>query len=244
MTFEPAHNVVIDAANFLRDNSKKFVPKKLQLVFSFIQKRGGRPIAILAAGTYGAIIKEQSTNGCDDWTDFTEKLDAGQIRVVEGNDDLYMIQHSLELQVPLLSRDRWNKERSEHPEIDWESLSKLQISNYESTENRFFSEQLHEFLRESLLLRFTNIVFNSCSNSGRCDKSVIMEEMGKEFVSRNTNTDALISGWVEELRSILTLFFGPQNKKVSTWISRYLPSQYLEFEGQIIRQRHSQSFED
>ena len=155
-----------------------------------------------------------------------------------------MIQHSLELQVPLLSRDRWNKERSEHPEIDWESLSKLQISNYESTENRFFSEQLHEFLHESLLLRFTNIVFNSCSNSGRCDKSVIMEEMGKEFVSRNTNTDALISGWVEELRSILTLFFGPQNKKVSTWISRYLPSQYLEFEGQIIRQRHSQSFED
>ena len=75
----------------------------------------------------------------------------GQIRVVEGNDDLYMIQHSLELQVPLLSRDRWNKERSEHPEIDWESLSKLQISNYESTENRFFSEQL-EFLQESLLL--------------------------------------------------------------------------------------------
>ena len=184
MTFEPAHNVVIDAANFLRDNSKKFVPKKLEnSVFSFIQKRGGRPIAILAAGTYGAIIKEQSTNGCDDWTDFTEKLDAGQIRVVEGNDDLYMIQHSLNYKCLSFPENR-NIWRSEHPEIDWESLSKLQISNYESTENRFFSEQLHEFLK-SLLLRFTNIVFNSCSNSAnRCDKSVIMEEMGKEFVSR------------------------------------------------------------
>jgi hypothetical protein len=138
--------------------------------------------------------------------------------------------------VHLLSRDRWNKERSEHPEIDWESLSKLQIGNYESTRNRFYSEQLHEFLQESLLLRFTNLVFSNCSKSGRCDKSVIMEDMGKEFLSRNTSAEALIPGWVEELRSILTLLYGPQNKKVSTWISRNLPSQHLEIDGQIIRQ--------
>ena len=53
------YTVVIDGANFIRDNAEfPFAPEKLHQVLRFIEKRGGRPVALLSKTTYPKMKKE------------------------------------------------------------------------------------------------------------------------------------------------------------------------------------------
>lgn len=229
------YTVVIDGANFLRDNAKfPFVPEKLHQVLRFIEKRGGRPVALLSKTTYPKMKKElKGEQFRDILIRFDRRKTEGSIQLVSGNDDLHCIQKALKWEVPLLSQDQWATEREMFPQYNWARLDELQISEYDSTRNTFSSEKLFDYLEESFHLRFHQLIAEFCGRESGCDKTSIMEKMAVEFLPGDTFVREQ-HGWVKDLRAIVNLLGDGNKMTLANWITKKLPETFQERDGQIM----------
>lgn len=229
------YTVVIDGANFIRDNAEfSFVPEKLHQVLRFIEKRGGRPVALLSKTTYPKMKKELKGDRFRQLLiQFDRRIAEGSIQLVAENDDLRCIQRALEWDVILLSQDQWAAERKRFASYDWTRLDELQISKYDSTRNTFSSEKLLDYLEESFHLRLHQLIAESCGREGGCDKTSIMEKMAVEFLPGDTFVREQ-HGWVKDLRAIVNLLGDGNKMTLANWITKNLPESFQEREGQIM----------
>ena len=229
------YTVVIDGANFIRDNAEfSFVPEKLHQVLRFIEKRGGRPVALLSKTTYPKMKKELMGELFRDLlTQFDRRIAEGSIQLVAENDDLECIKRALEWDVVLLSRDQWAAERKMFASYDLTRLDELQISKYDSTRNTFSSEKLLDYLEESFHLRFHQLIAEFCGRESGCDKTSIMEKMAVKFLPGETFVKEQ-HGWVKDLRAIVNLLGNGNKMTLANWITKNLPESFQERDGQIM----------
>ena len=228
------YTVVIDSANFIRDNAEfPFVPEKLHQVLRFIEKRGGRPVALLSKSTYPKMKKELKGERFRELLiRFDRRIAEGSIQLVAGSDDLQCIRRALEWNVPLLSQDQWAAERKMLASFDWTRLDELQIAEYDSTRNTFSSEKLLDYLEESFHMRFHQIIAEFCGQEGGCDKTSIMEKMAVEFLPGSTFLREQY-GWVKDLRAIVNSLGNGNKMTLANWITKNLPNTFRERDGQI-----------
>ncbi|MDB2569340.1 hypothetical protein N9X52_03165 [Candidatus Poseidonia alphae] len=152
MTNEPCTKIVIDAANLIHDDrgiEKKdengehiiqMIPQRLVSAVEVCRKKGYRVSALLKHGTYMyGIIQYKSNN--PEYADFTSIIqlkEAGIVKLISSkNDDLFIVEHGLNQNALILSRDWFNDHREARPDIDWEKVNTLRVNDYQFIDDVF-----------------------------------------------------------------------------------------------------------
>ena len=155
--------VVIDAANILRDDRGCIIrdedgnrltqmrPERLISVLRFVEENGGEPIALLRNGTYHSGRKKSNTEDprYGDWGLVEAAISSNKVQRVSDEDDMYCVHYALQNEALIISRDKFRDHKKLNPELDWDRVSELKISDYNFIKGDFVSPSLLKNLSKS-----------------------------------------------------------------------------------------------
>lgn len=146
MKNEPCTKIVIDAANLIHDDRGiektddngehviQMIPQRLVSAVESCQTKGYEVSALLKHGTYTYGMIQYNSNNSE-YTDFTSIIqlkEAGIVKLISSrNDDLYIVEHALNQNALILTRDWFNDHREARPDIDWEKVDTLRVNDYQ-----------------------------------------------------------------------------------------------------------------
>ena len=146
MTNEPCTKIVIDAANLIHDDRGiektdengehviQMIPQRLVSAVESCQAKGYEVSALLKHGTYtyGMIQYKSNNSEYADFTSIIHLKEAGIVKLITSkDDDLYIVEHGLNQNALILSRDWFNDHREARPDIDWEKVDTLRVNDYQ-----------------------------------------------------------------------------------------------------------------
>lgn len=156
--------VVIDAANILRDDRGCIIrdkdgnrltqmrPERLMSVISIVEENGGEPIALLRDGTYFSGKKKSKSEDprYGDWDLVESAIAENKVLRVSDDDDMYCVHSGLQNNALIITRDKFRDHKKSHPEIDWNLVSNLKVSDYNFIKDDFVSPSLINKLKEEI----------------------------------------------------------------------------------------------
>lgn len=152
MTNEPCTKIVIDAANLIHDDRgiekydeegeqiTQMIPQRLVSAIKHSQEKGYEVSALLKHGTYmyGMIQYKSNNSEYADFTSIIQLKEAGVVNLITSNDDdLFIVEHGLNQNALILSRDWFNDHREARPDIDWEKVDTLRVTDYQFLDDVF-----------------------------------------------------------------------------------------------------------
>jgi hypothetical protein len=152
MTNEPCTKIVIDAANLIHDDRGiektdengdhviQMIPLRLVSAVEGCQTKGYEVSALLKHGTYtyGMIQYKSNNPEYADFTSIIQLKEAGIVKLITSkDDDLFIVEHGLNQNALILSRDWFNDHREARPDIDWEKVDTLRVNDYQFLNNVF-----------------------------------------------------------------------------------------------------------
>lgn len=152
MTTKPCTKIVIDAANLIHDDRGiektdengehviQMIPQRLVSAVEICTERGYEVIALLKHGTYTyGIIQFKANN--PEYSDFASVIqlkEKGIVKLIDSKeDDLFIVEHGLNQNAIILTRDWFNDHRENRSDIDWERVDTLRINEYSFFDNVF-----------------------------------------------------------------------------------------------------------
>ena len=152
MTNEPCTKIVIDAANLIHDDRGiektdengehviQMIPQRLVSAVEGCQTKGYEVSALLKHGTYtyGMIQYKSNNSEYADFTSIIQLKEAGIVKLITSkDDDLFIVEHGLNQNALILSRDWFNDHREARPDIDWEKVDTLRVNDYQFLDDVF-----------------------------------------------------------------------------------------------------------
>jgi len=152
MTNEPCTKIVIDAANLIHDDRGiektdengehviQMIPQRLVSAVEGCQTKGYEVSALLKHGTYtyGMIQYKSNNPEYADFTSIIQLKEAGIVKLITSkDDDLFIVEHGLNQNALILSRDWFNDHREARPDIDWEKVDTLRVNDYQFLDDVF-----------------------------------------------------------------------------------------------------------
>ena len=152
MTNEPCTKIVIDAANLIHDDRGiektdengehviQMIPQRLVSAVEGCQTKGYEVSALLKHGTYtyGMIQYKSNNPEYADFTSIIQLKEAGIVKLITSkDDDLFIVEHGLNQNALILSRDWFNDHREARPDIDWEKVDTLRVNDYQFIDDEF-----------------------------------------------------------------------------------------------------------
>src|SRR6056300_630114 len=146
MTNEPCTKIVIDAANLIHDDRGiektdengehviQMIPQRLVSAVEGCQTKGYEVRALLKHGTYMYGMIQYNSNNPEyaDFTSIIQLKEAGIVKLITSkDDDLFIVEHGLNQNALILSRDWFNDHREARPDIDWEKVDTLRVNDYQ-----------------------------------------------------------------------------------------------------------------
>ena len=155
--------VVIDVANILRDDRGRIIrdqdgkrltqmrPENLVSTINFIEENGGEVMGLLRKGTYYSGKRKQGKEDprYGDWDLVEQAISSDKVQVVSDDDDMYCILYALQNDALLLSMDKFRDHKKANPEVNWDKLTQLQVSDYNFIKGDFISPSLSKKLNDS-----------------------------------------------------------------------------------------------
>ena len=152
MTNEPCTKIVIDAANLIHDDRGiektdengehviQMIPQRLVSAVEICTERGYEVIALLKHGTYtyGIIQFKANNPEYSDFASIIQLKEKGIVKLIDSKeDDLFIVEHGLNQNALILTRDWFNDHRENRSDIDWDKVDTLRINEYSFIENVF-----------------------------------------------------------------------------------------------------------
>jgi hypothetical protein len=152
MTNEPCTKIVIDAANLIHDDRGiektdvngdhviQMIPQRLVSAVENCQTKGYEVSALLKHGTYTYGMIQYNSNNPEyaDFTSIIQLKEAGIVKLISSkDDDLFIVEHGLNQNALILSRDWFNDHREARPDIDWEKVDTLRVKDYQFLDDVF-----------------------------------------------------------------------------------------------------------
>jgi len=152
MTNEPCVKIVIDAANLIHDDRGiektdengehiiQMIPQRLVSAVEGCQAKGYEICALLKHGTYMYGMIQYNSNN-PEYADFTSVIqlkEAGIVKLIDSkDDDMFIVEHGLNQNALILSRDWFNDHREARPDIDWVKVDTLRVNAYQFIDDVF-----------------------------------------------------------------------------------------------------------
>ena len=152
MTNEPCTKIVIDAANLIHDDRgiekydeegeqiTQMIPQRLVSTVEVCQSKGYEVSALIKYGTYMFGMIEYKSNN-QEYAEFDSIIglkESGVVKIIDAEeDDLFIVEHGLNQNALILTRDWFNDHREARPDIKWERVDALRVNTYQFIDNVF-----------------------------------------------------------------------------------------------------------
>ena len=152
MTNEPCTKIVIDAANLIHDDRgiekydeegeqiTQMIPQRLVSTVEVCQSKGYEVSALIKYGTYMFGMIEYKSNN-QEYAEFDSIIglkESGVVKIIDAEeDDLFIVEHGLNQNALILTRDWFNDHRESRPDIKWERVDALRVNTYQFIDNVF-----------------------------------------------------------------------------------------------------------